>query len=311
VDNLNLIQVGLTLCDEDGNYPKEASTWQFNFHFDLNKDIYSIESIELLSKSGINFDKLLLKGMQMERFGECLFSSGLILNEDITWISFHGAYDFAYLLKILTNLPLPDNETSFLEQVQTYFPSYYDVRFLVKKDNFRGSLTKLAQGLEINRIGSQHQAGSDSIVTSEIFFRLRKFSDFDEVFFKGRNFLFGLGFGSEDNEMVNFNQNYYANSTVNTVHSHVFNTNPTSFQKAMMNNNNSYMMDNNANSMFINQMNGPFYNANMNMNPLSNMNNNRVNNNTNMNAYNNFAYSGYMPNTMQQGGMEFSQKFTK
>ena len=35
VDKLKLIQVGITLCDEEGNYPKETSTWQFNFNFDL------------------------------------------------------------------------------------------------------------------------------------------------------------------------------------------------------------------------------------------------------------------------------------
>ena len=51
--------------------------------------------------------------MQMERFAQCLTLSGLILNDDITWLSFHEAYDFAYLLKKLTNLPLPDNETVF------------------------------------------------------------------------------------------------------------------------------------------------------------------------------------------------------
>ena len=35
VDKLKLIQVGLTLCDQDGEYPKDTSTWQFNFNFDL------------------------------------------------------------------------------------------------------------------------------------------------------------------------------------------------------------------------------------------------------------------------------------
>ena len=33
VDLLKIIQIGLTLSDEDGNYPQEVSTWQFNFHF--------------------------------------------------------------------------------------------------------------------------------------------------------------------------------------------------------------------------------------------------------------------------------------
>jgi hypothetical protein len=35
VDLLKIIQVGITLADEDGNYPQEASTWQFNFRFSV------------------------------------------------------------------------------------------------------------------------------------------------------------------------------------------------------------------------------------------------------------------------------------
>jgi hypothetical protein len=32
---LRIIQLGITLCDEDGNSP-EGNTWQFNFHFNLS-----------------------------------------------------------------------------------------------------------------------------------------------------------------------------------------------------------------------------------------------------------------------------------
>ncbi len=35
VDLLKIIQVGLTLADEDGNFPQDVSTWQFNFHFSV------------------------------------------------------------------------------------------------------------------------------------------------------------------------------------------------------------------------------------------------------------------------------------
>jgi CCR4-NOT transcription complex subunit 7/8 len=35
VDLLKLIQIGITIADEDGNFPDETTTWQFNFHFDL------------------------------------------------------------------------------------------------------------------------------------------------------------------------------------------------------------------------------------------------------------------------------------
>jgi len=34
VEDLKLIQVGITLSDGEGNFPEENSTWQFNFNFD-------------------------------------------------------------------------------------------------------------------------------------------------------------------------------------------------------------------------------------------------------------------------------------
>jgi hypothetical protein len=35
VDLLKIIQIGLTLSDEDGNCPQDVSTWQFNFQFSI------------------------------------------------------------------------------------------------------------------------------------------------------------------------------------------------------------------------------------------------------------------------------------
>lgn len=35
VNNLKLIQLGITLSTCDGDFPKPIGTWQFNFKFDL------------------------------------------------------------------------------------------------------------------------------------------------------------------------------------------------------------------------------------------------------------------------------------
>lgn len=35
VDLLKIIQVGITLANEQGEFPQECSTWQFNFRFSL------------------------------------------------------------------------------------------------------------------------------------------------------------------------------------------------------------------------------------------------------------------------------------
>ena len=68
-----------------------------------------------------------------------------MLNEELEWISFHGTYDFAYFLKLVTCEKLPDNETEFQNKLKTYFPHYYDVKYLLKDTNsVTGSLSKIS-----------------------------------------------------------------------------------------------------------------------------------------------------------------------
>lgn len=173
VDSLKLIQVGITLSDKNGLYPNEICTWQFNLKFDINSDKHLPSSIQLLISSGIDFDSLANRGIPHLLFGEYLIVSGLVLNTDVFWVTFHGIYDFAYLLKILTNTKLPDLEKEFYDSLDLYFCNYFDVRHLVQfSDYSRGSLQKLALECSIQRVGTQHQAGSDSIVTVMTFFKL-------------------------------------------------------------------------------------------------------------------------------------------
>ena len=58
VNNLNFIQVGLSLSDAEGNMPTPINTWQFNLEFNLKKDKFSLDSITILKEAGIDFDKL-------------------------------------------------------------------------------------------------------------------------------------------------------------------------------------------------------------------------------------------------------------
>jgi len=62
----------------------------------------------MLQDAGINFDNLKQEGIEPLVLGDYLTSSGLVLNEDARWITFHGAFDYAYLIKILINQKLPD-----------------------------------------------------------------------------------------------------------------------------------------------------------------------------------------------------------
>ncbi|KAL9304564.1 hypothetical protein ACSQ67_021827 [Phaseolus vulgaris] len=55
-----------------------------------------------------------------------------------------------------------------------YFPTVYDIKHLMKFCNsLHGGLNKLAELLEVERIGICHQAGSDSLLTSCTFRKLK------------------------------------------------------------------------------------------------------------------------------------------
>mmetsp|Transcript_8308 Transcript_8308/g.14712 ORF Transcript_8308/g.14712 Transcript_8308/m.14712 type:complete len:370 (-) Transcript_8308:25-1134(-) len=177
VDLLKLIQLGIALADEDGNFAEGCPCWQFHFKFSLTDDMYAQDSIDLLVRSGIDFELHEAMGINVLNFGEALMSSGLVLMDDVRWISFHGGYDFAYLLKLLTCLPLPAEEKDFFHLLKTYFPKVYDVKHIMTKlegATFKAGLNKLAEELEAKRVGPEHQAGSDSLLTASVFFALRK-----------------------------------------------------------------------------------------------------------------------------------------
>lgn len=199
VDLLKVIQLGLTFADSRGRLAEGTCTWQFNFRFDLNEDMYAQNSIDFLKQSGIDFDKQQKKGVEVHDFGELIMNSGLVMNEDVKWISFHGCYDFGYLLKLLTCEALPESENAFFELVQDFFPSLYDIKFLLRDlptfDLSQGSsLQKVSEQLNVQRVGPQHQAGSDSLVTCRTFFNLvESYFDgkIDEAKFSG--VIYGLG----------------------------------------------------------------------------------------------------------------------
>jgi CCR4-NOT transcription complex subunit 7/8 len=316
VDKLKLIQVGITLRDSMGNPPPFSGTWQFNLKFNLNTEQHSNESIALLANSGINFDQLEHLGIPFELFGEYLISSGLIVNEDLHWICFHGIYDFAYFLKYSTNLLLPDNELDFFEELEIYFPNYYDIRYLVRfNEEFRGSLSKLGQELNVSRYGTTHQAGSDSLITSEIFFKLKKEYLSEENIMMDKNILFGIGLGSEDNDPINYS-NFYNQNHPNFSKNNQISNNSANNQNPNFSTNfeyNNYYNQNMMNMQYNNYMRNS---AAANYYPSMNVyNNNNTYNNNNNNNYNhiNMGYqmnngNGNNNNNFQEDNLHFKKK---
>ncbi|KAH6935612.1 hypothetical protein HPB50_007063 [Hyalomma asiaticum] len=175
VDLLKIIQLGLTFLDEHGNTPPNYSTWQFNFKFSLTEDMYAQDSIDLLTNSGIQFKKHDEEGIDPYEFAQLLMTSGVVLSDNVKWLSFHSGYDFGYMLKLLTDQNLPMDESEFFELLRIYFPAIYDVKYLMKScKNLKGGLQEVAEQLELERIGPQHQAGSDSLLTGAAFFKMRE-----------------------------------------------------------------------------------------------------------------------------------------
>mmetsp|Transcript_7765 Transcript_7765/g.21649 ORF Transcript_7765/g.21649 Transcript_7765/m.21649 type:complete len:357 (+) Transcript_7765:222-1292(+) len=176
VDLLKIIQLGLSFADEEGNFAPGCPCWQFNFRFSLDDDMYAQDSIDLLTKSGISFEDHAKRGIDPLLFGELLMVSGLVLDDRVRWVSFHSGYDFAYLIKILTTQGLPKEEKAFFELLKIYFPTVYDIKYMtsILDGFFAGGLQKLADDLGCQRLGAEHQAGSDSLLTMSTYFSLSK-----------------------------------------------------------------------------------------------------------------------------------------
>ncbi|XP_059448708.1 probable CCR4-associated factor 1 homolog 9 [Corylus avellana] len=193
VDATKIIQLGLALSDPNGD---SCYVWEFNFKgFDKESDLHNLESIQLLERQGIDFNKSREKGIDCNEFGRLLFNSGLLRNSKIAWVTFHGAYDFGYLIKISTRRELPSDLMEFMRLV-VYFFGYkvFDIKHMIKWcEGLYGGLEKVSHTLGVLRVaGKTHQAGSDSLLTLQTMIKLKDLYFFGRAWINFRLILYSL-----------------------------------------------------------------------------------------------------------------------
>ncbi|VDL94533.1 unnamed protein product [Schistocephalus solidus] len=67
---------------------------------------------------------------------------------------------------------MPENFVEFQKMLAIFFPRIIDLKAMMNEHKFlKGGLQELADALHVPRIGLQHQAGSDAMLTGETFFR--------------------------------------------------------------------------------------------------------------------------------------------
>ncbi|KAJ1685259.1 hypothetical protein LUZ63_016649 [Rhynchospora breviuscula] len=169
-DNGIIRQLGLTLSADDGS----VLVWEFNFILRRRNNFIPLYSPFNFAPLYTPAETEEFLGMQLEPidsnlFSRLLLSSGLLHNNRITWILFHGAYDIVFFIKLATFWgPLPHSLLDFKSLIMTYLGErILDVKYIISfTPNLYGGLGEVAAALGIERVvGRAHRAGSDSLLT--------------------------------------------------------------------------------------------------------------------------------------------------
>ncbi|KAL3315100.1 CCR4-NOT transcription complex subunit 7 [Cichlidogyrus casuarinus] len=212
IDVLKPIQIGFSFFNERGQpVDQQISTIQFNMRWNVEVETFACDSINLLEMSGINFEKLKQEGITTQDFAEAFISSGLALNDKVTWIGFHAAYDFAYMMKVCTDWEeMPQKFRDFHKLLLIYFPRIVDLKAIASEYKLQKlGLTDLAGALKVARNGHQHQAGSDAMLTGETFFRFLDEYTQGQLDNNMLNLVYGLNYGVNCQQ---FSMNLFSNS---------------------------------------------------------------------------------------------------
>lgn len=170
VDRLWPVQVGIAVADSDGTL---VGVWSFNLRFDAQNDPSSPTGMAFLRRAGLDFRRHLSDGIPVEHFGGRFAHSPMFgwHRQAPWWLTFSGSYDLGYLLKLLScGSPLPTEAVAFDKAVSMVCPWRYDLRDQLP----RGSLGTLGRRHGVPRKGAAHTAGSDALLTLELFLLTRE-----------------------------------------------------------------------------------------------------------------------------------------
>jgi len=168
VDRLRPIQIGAAVAGADGSL---RGVWSFNLQFDVDVDLHTKKSVEFLRAAGLDFPRHKKEGIDTATLGSMLANSMLVGQHGRApwWVTFSGAYDLGYLLKLLTSgRPLPRDFSAFDVALGAFCPRHHELRDELP----HGSLDSLARKLGVQRHGSAHTAGSDALLTLDLFMRV-------------------------------------------------------------------------------------------------------------------------------------------
>jgi CCR4-NOT transcription complex subunit 7/8 len=172
VDELPIVQLGITLCDEYGNLPLVTGSdgrplelaWEVTFSdFDARRDRHAPESVAFLQSQGVDFDQARKRGVSSAAFAAKL-AAVLSAHQqrqrdgELTWAAFGGAHDFAYMVRMLAGgQPLPDTWHEFVAQARDLLGGrLFDAKYMAEHCERAdlcggGGLRRVATSLRVQR----------------------------------------------------------------------------------------------------------------------------------------------------------------
>lgn len=188
VDNLELVNVGLTFFSGGGGGAR--SSWHINLKDDF-KDIRLLPSRAAAATATSDFGSTLMyeefsgRGMMTRKGVDPSLLSALLRGTDWAgttvasrrprWVTFHGLYDVAYLVKLLTGgCPLPNTLSAFARLVGETLGIVYDLKYMARLCRcLHGGELSLARLSEIMEVevdhSATHRSGYDSLLTAMAF----------------------------------------------------------------------------------------------------------------------------------------------